>query len=196
LKGAWYYRPWTSSFEGLDAEASRVLSACGAGKAEPKDRRPIVPEVLRRPKVHVLDQTWGRRLVEWSLPRLGKGWRPEMLFLRKERRVRVDGVDWIVDVDGYWEPPDRKGLEIDLVIMSARPISHDVWKRLESTGFIDRLGTQLRKFGLRPSMRPRLGMEDFEGTSGDHYFTTFERKVPRVEDAASVVGPLLKWSPT
>ena len=195
LKGAWYFRPWSSSFDGLEGEASRVLRASRAGKAEPEDRRQIVPEVLRRPKVHVLEQKRGRQLVDWASPRLGKGWRPTMLFLRQEKRVRVDGVEWIVDVDGYWEPPDRKGLEIDLVLMSALPMSHDVWKRLQAGGFIERQAKELRKFGLRSSLRPRLGSGDFDGTSGDRYFTTFVRKVPRVERAASVVSPLLKWSP-
>jgi len=196
FKTAWYARPWQEPLEGLEAEASRVLRACRAGKVEPADRRPIAPDKLRRPKVHVLEQKRGWGLVEWLAPRMTQGWRAQMLFLRQEKRVRAEGVDWIVDCDGYWEPSDRKGLEIDLILMSARPMSIDVWKRLQSTGFYERLTGHVKRFGLRPELRPRLGSEDFDGTSGGQYLATFGRKIPRVEDAARLVPPMLKWAPT
>ena len=195
FKTALYFRHWKSPYRELEREAARVLRGCRAGSVEPADRRPLAADILRRPRINVVEQKRGWKLIEWLSTRMEKGWRPDWLFLRQEKRARLEGVDWTLDCDGYWEPPERKGLEIYFGLSSRKAMAHPTWQRLEQTRFFERFGRELGKFGLRPGLRPRLGGEDFNGTSGGCYYATLERTVRDVDRVRDEILPLLKWSP-
>jgi hypothetical protein len=195
LKGAWSYRPSDPPMASLEAEWSLVLKACRAGTVDPAERRPMAMEKLRRPRHHVLNQKRGWELVEWLESCEEPDWRPDMLFLRHVTKHRAAGVDWVVTCDGYWEPPERKGLEIDFAVTSRRLMSPRTWRRVKTAGFWERIRRELRGYGLRPNLRPRLGWGDFDGKKPGYYLATFQRKVPNVEEAAPAGRALMKWSP-
>ena len=177
----------------LDAIWEGLSHLCSAGEAVRRDRRPSRKVIPRR--IHVLNQARGWLLIEWLGRRAESGWRPELLFLRHERRIRSRGVDWIVDCDGYWEPSWRKGLELDVIVTSARPMSSRVWRRLKTEGFAEQCRRDLQNLGLRPCLRPRLGSEDFEGTSGGPYLASFEGRIRLPDRRLQSVRELMTWKP-
>jgi hypothetical protein len=194
LNTSLYCRPWESLSDDPGMERIRIVKAGRTGRVEPAERRPLRKHRLRRPKVHVLDQKRGWNLVDWWLRQADREWRPESLFLRQEKKVRAEGVDWVIDCDGYWEPSERKGLELDLVMTSQRDVTPRTWQRLQSPGFMDRVRRTLRKAGLRPGLTPRLGTDDFAGKRAGIYLATFGRTVRPDKDWSAAARAMLSWS--
>jgi hypothetical protein len=193
--GTVYLRPCVPPIMDIAAEQERILKACRTGRVEDRGPRTVSSLMPRKRRLHLLEQNQGWKLVDWLRERSKEGWRPDLLFLRQEKRVQASGIRWVIDYDGYWEPPDRKGLELDLVLTSQRPLSPQTWERLKKTGFIEGIQRELQDLGLRPSLRPRLGTDDFDGKRPGFFLATFGRNVRKVDDAASAVRALLKWTP-
>lgn len=190
----WYTRECSPANLRPNLEHERILTACTLGQSEP-------PHDHGRSVRMRSEGDWDRKrsqkpswdFLDWL--RTGNhDWHPTLLFLRRVRLVRKHSIPWFVIVDGYWEPSCRVGVEIDFLVQSKGSMSPRQWRSLRAIGFMSALKDSAGRLGSEESLRPRLGLDDFEGKHQGPFLASFQRSLA-VDQVYSEARALLEWSP-
>lgn len=174
----------------LEAERLRILAALDAGNCE---RRPLVP-AKKLGRKDLVSSRRAKTMISFLETPQGHGWQPRSLFLRQARRFRISGYRWSVYYDGYWEPvdPERRGLELHLLMISDDIRDRRDWIRLRAEGFVSRVDEDFSKLGFEvPDRSP-----DWAEKRDDAPWLMFERPLWDPRRYLSEVRAMLAWAPT
>lgn len=192
---SWYRRKCAPSSLRMEAERELLRRTFRSGRVVAADRRTIDPVIIERGWSNGSGQGPCRKFIDWLRTGCLEGWRPALIFFRHQVAVSKAGHGWWVTCDGYWEPPDRPGLELDLLLTSRKPMSPLQWRKLTASDFMARVERRLREVGFEMYMRPRLGVGDFEGKSPGEFFTAFQSIIRRPFRNLQPLRAMLRWRP-
>ncbi len=145
--------------------------------------------VFREPPPRPRSGFWSRTRLETLGKVIRQGgpgtWRPGYgCFRTRARRFTAAGLALQFRCEGLWN--DEKDDSWSVLVESTRDVSRIEWRRLKASGFFEGLADEMRRVGLKVSMRARL--------YGSYVFCEFSRKV-RGSGLLSAARTLLNWRP-